>query len=490
MKTTKFFLMAALALTFAACSNDDNDAAQPAKGEGITITAKLAPKSDGAATRAVADNGDNKITVTWAVDEQIAILYTVGNEKKVADATITAVDGSGAATISFSVADGPPDNTTCTLVYPASAAKDDNTGVKDAATLLAAQNGTLSANLDVRVGEGTIQTTTHGLTVSTQPAAQFAIFKFTTQNGSADINVSALTITIGEQAYVITPSDATNTLYAALPEVSNQTVSFTATGSDSKTYAFSKNNVSFTKGKFYQSTLQMAKQAAGALSGQFTVGMDGNTPRKVYFSQGNLQYDGTNWKFAEHQYDVLGADGTKANGTATKLPMDLFTWGNIDSPAYNGTTYYTAYANLNGTYDWGSRMGEGWYTLSKDEWVYLFNTRTVNGGTGNGKSYTLDQSVEGKMGVVLYPDDYTGDEYSGSDWSTFESAGCVFLPAAGYRDGTSVTCVGSNGYYWSSTVYSPGRAYYVYFTSGYVDPAYNYIMYDGFSVRLVRPVQP
>jgi len=111
MKTTKLFLMAALALTFAACSNDDNDAAQPAKGEGITITAKLAPKSDGAATRAVAEC-TNKITVTWAVNEQIAILYEVNNEKKVAAATITAVDNTiGAATISFSVADGTPDKT-------------------------------------------------------------------------------------------------------------------------------------------------------------------------------------------------------------------------------------------------------------------------------------------------------------------------------------------------------------------------------------------
>ena len=160
--------------------------------------------------------------------------------KKVADATITAVDGDGAATISFTVADGTPNDTPCTLVYPKSAAKDDNSGVKDAATLLAAQDGTLNANLDVRVGEGTIQTTTPGLTVTTQPEAQFAIFKFTTKNSDAsdDISVSALTVTIGAQAYVITPASATSTLYAALPEVSSQTVSFSATGSDSKTYAF------------------------------------------------------------------------------------------------------------------------------------------------------------------------------------------------------------------------------------------------------------
>ena len=55
MKITKFFLMAALALTFAACSNDDNDiqnSPQPAKAEGITITATLAPKADAAAMRA------------------------------------------------------------------------------------------------------------------------------------------------------------------------------------------------------------------------------------------------------------------------------------------------------------------------------------------------------------------------------------------------------------------------------------------------------
>ena len=58
-----------------------------------------------------------------------------------------------------------------------------------------------SANLDVRVGAGTIQTTTPGLTVTTQPAAQFAIFKFTTKNsgGTANIDVTKLTITIGAQ---------------------------------------------------------------------------------------------------------------------------------------------------------------------------------------------------------------------------------------------------------------------------------------------------
>ncbi len=261
MKTTKLFFMAALALMTAACSNDDNEILtpeQPQKAEGITITAQLAPKTNGATTRAVEDK-TTYIETKWAVGEHIAILYTKDATKYAADATITAVDGDGAATITFTVEAGTPDNTACTLVYPYSAAKDDHTGVKDAATLLAAQDGTLSANLDVRVGEGTIQTTTPGLTVTTQPTAQFAIFKFTVKNSdaSATINVKPLTVTIGAQDYVITPASATSELFVALPPIASQAVSFTAKDGR-KTYTCSKDGISFDEGKYYQSTLKMA----------------------------------------------------------------------------------------------------------------------------------------------------------------------------------------------------------------------------------------
>ena len=264
MKTKKLFFMAALALMTAACSNDDNEfAQQPQKAEGITITAQLAPKSSSAKTRAVTESG-NKIVVDWAVNEHLAILYEVSSTKYAADARVTAVDGSGNATIEFTVEGGTTDGTACQIVYPLTAAKDDHSGVKDNATLLANQDGTLSANLDVRVGEGTIQTTTPGLTVTNQPVAQFAIFKFTTQSkpdqssSLQNTDVTKLTVTTGGQDYVITPASATSTLYAALPAVSGQTVSFTATDG-SNLYAASKAGVSFDAAKYYQSTVKMGK---------------------------------------------------------------------------------------------------------------------------------------------------------------------------------------------------------------------------------------
>ena len=254
----KVFGIAALLLALAACNKVETEITpveQPSDSKSITITATLAPKT--ADTKAVADNGDNKITVTWAEHEHIAILYTVGSTKKVADAEITAVDGSGAATITFTVDGGTTNDTPCTLVYPLSAAKDDKSGVKDAATLLAAQDGTLNANLDVRVGEGTIQTTTPGLTVTTQPAAQFAIFKFTLSGPSIDAtqplvikdNASNTTIT------TVTPASTATSVYAAMPAADSKAFKFVVITADNK--YIKSGTATIEAGKYYRTPLTL-----------------------------------------------------------------------------------------------------------------------------------------------------------------------------------------------------------------------------------------
>ena len=63
----------------------------------------------------------------------------------------------------------------------------------------------------------------------------------------------------------------------------------------------------------------------------------------------------------------------------------------------------------------------------------------------------------------------------------------IFLPAAGYRNGTSLSSVGSNGYYWSSSL-NPGyppNAYSLKFYLGNVSKDINGYRYSG---RSVRPV--
>ena len=62
----------------------------------------------------------------------------------------------------------------------------------------------------------------------------------------------------------------------------------------------------------------------------------------------------------------------------------------------------------------------------------------------------------------------------------------IFLPAAGYRYGSSLYDAGSDGYYWSSSLNTdyPSGAYYLYFDSDSVDWYYD-DRYIGFTVRPV-----
>jgi len=70
-----------------------------------------------------------------------------------------------------------------------------------------------------------------------------------------------------------------------------------------------------------------------------------------------------------------------------------------------------------------------------------------------------------------------------------EAAGCVFLPAAGYREGSTVYD-DSKGYYWSSTRGSNDhKADHVKFDSSKLDADTRYNRFYGYSVRLVREVE-
>ena len=246
----------------------------------------------------------------------------------------------------------------------------------------------------------------------------------------------------------------------------------------------------------------------GALIGKFSV----SSTKKVYFSKGNLQatYDGSNWTwaFAEHQWDYIGnaAGNTKVTASSPYISenatVDLFGWvgassnwagvnkyGITSSSATNNRNGYGNVASESLKSDWGALIGLGWRTLSMAEWTYLLATRTVNGGKGADKSYTLNQSVNGKRGMVIYPDNYTGAVYSGDNWASFEAAGCVFLPAAGWRDGTTIkNSINDRGYYWSTTPSNATAAKRMFFAGGLELDGDNSRAF-GFSVRLVREVE-
>ena len=280
---------------------------------------------------------------------------------------------------------------------------------------------------------------------------------------------------------------------------------------------------------------------AGAIAGAYSV----SATQQVWFSQGNLQYQASTstWRFAENQWDYVGnAAGNTAPSATQAEWIDLFGWGTSGfehgatcwQPWSTSTTisqynpYNSTSTNLydgEGTADWGynaisnggNQAGDisgriAWRTLTKDEWGYLFSSRQT-GKTVNGTSHaryteaTINTDGISVNGIILFPDGYSGPTSSTdgitfgninsssawgtkcttAGWQALEAAGCVFLPAAGYRHQTTVINVGYDGVYWSSTYYDNYNAYRLYFFSGWVGPHMSGNRNYGFSVRLACP---
>ena len=246
--------------------------------------------------------------------------------------------------------------------------------------------------------------------------------------------------------------------------------------------------------------------------------------QKVIFSPGNLQYQASTktWRFAENQWDRIG--NAKGNTTAAASRaaqsdwIDLFGWGTSGyNEKYPYMTSQTAadYVDTNdiaGTnYDWGknaisnggNKAGQ-WRTLTSAEWEYLLSTRKVTINSEQKASYG-EGKVNGIYGLIILPDNWDGQvdaafkygssawkntyaESTSPKWTEMAAAGCIFLPATGYRIGTSVTYVSEYGYYWSATRYNnTSYSYYLKLASNTLAPLYkNYDRSVGISVRLVK----
>lgn len=538
IRTLAALLMAG---AFAACSSDDNSIEQPANPTAPkTYTLTVNASKGDASTRALALNG-TKLVAKWADGDELYVYKATNRAECTSDNKLgtistvsSAISADGAkATFKGNLSGTVSNGDKLMLVYHPTAF---------AIAGFEGQAGTLASasNLDCATALVTTASVSGSDITISETSATFtthtAMLKLTlTTNGTTTINpkplkmsMSALGATLKE--FTFSPTDATYTangngvLYFALPSVEDviaglaleskivnkeqlagATITYTATvGSD--VYTATKTGYTFAAGKYYAGTLTMAPE--GAINGRFSV----SDTKKVYFSKGNLQatYDGSNWTwaFAANQWDYIGnaAGNTKVTASSPYISenatVDLFGWvgassnwagvnkyGITSSSATNNKNGYGNVASESLKSDWGALIGLGWRTLSMAEWTYLLATRTVNGGKGADKSYTLNQSVNGKKGMVIYPDNYTGAVYSGDNWASFEAAGCVFLPAAGWRDGTTIkNSINDRGYYWSTTPSNATDAKRMFFAGGLELTGYNSRAF-GFSVRLVREVE-
>ena len=244
---------------------------------------------------------------------------------------------------------------------------------------------------------------------------------------------------------------------------------------------------------------QYAVKTSGDELTQFSVSGD----KKVYFSKANLRYNESSgvWSFHDNQFDgcfgyVTGSTPQGYNVSPNGSEMDRFCWG-FQYPTTTGESdYVDGSRNLNRTdgTDWGCALtGEGnnnWRTLTSAEWNYLLNNANrgskrfmkVSTGMLNITDPNTDETYYGLFisGLIIAPDNFDPSQYSWTssfankswnnttcqglaiaDANTLLAAGCVFLPALGYRDNNGYqdwyyysggpTNTEFVGYYWSAT---------------------------------------
>ena len=501
MKTISYIIAVVVLSTalFSACTK----AEKPAQNKEVKLVATLSPNT--VATRTtMTDNGDGTITTSWEAGDFIWVKYINTSDSEVeAKATVTSVDGSGNATINVTMTD-PKDASTITFGFPYNywneniELKTNQIGtLENIKTKYAASSG--SGTLTVSGGKATLPT---GVTMT----PSVCIWKLSFTDGSTNITsgITKLNIFVGSDKYVVTPSSLSNIYVAVSGSATPKFVSIAATTA-SGIFMKEKSGVTLAAGKMYTSN-------ALALSKVYYFSIGLWSTKRVILAPGNLQatYSGSSWtwKIAENQYDYIGNAGgnilittdlkettepygrLSADGT-----VDLF--GRSTEDTYYGICKSTNKDNYNGTFvDWGTLSGISykgvtypsnyWRTFTavddidnaNNEWAWIMRKRTTGvtvNGTNNAcyakAEITISESPLTKVkGVILFPDNYDGGTPAGVTWGTIngqtasyettctlagwealEAAGCVFLPSAGRRSGTSVSDVNNIGFYWVST---------------------------------------
>ena len=540
----RFLSMAALALVGAVtvgCTNDDNiiDEPQQPENKSNVVTLTTTVSMDGGTaeargtTRALTSGG----VKTFAVGETMAIYYwkNKGNDhEKAVSAPLTAGDitnGGKSATFTFTL-DNPYKDQSVVYIYPAAMANADFTPNYDA--LYNNQDGTLAtlaSNFDFCTKSGAwAGDNLPSLTLVNQLAILAITLKDNATPTANDITstITGLTLSDGTYTYNVSRSAAAGPIYVAIRPTSDATITVTATDG-TKNYTKTLTTKTYEAGNGYSVSWRMGVPS-------FTVGVTAGVAKKVIFSPGNLQAKNTTansttgwtWSFAAHQYDYIGsatANNAVGNNLVTTAgTVDLFGWvGNTSSLAAYGINNNKTPADYGDDTsntlksDWGvaanaASLGgySNWRTLTSAEWTYVFNSRSASTVNGTSNARYAKATVADKAGIILFPDTYTHpsgvtapasintanaaftvNNYDATAWGKMESAGAVFLPAAGYRFGTSVSGVGSYGNYWSSTPHSStaASALFVYFGASNVLPADDSSRNTGRSVRLVRQVE-
>ena len=167
-------------------------------------------------------------------------------------------------------------------------------------------------------------------------------------------------------------------------------------------------------------------------------------------------------------------------------------WGNV-SPHFsaNGSTF-------DDSYNWGSSNTSSPYKDTNGAKITFSSQHKNADFSADGGCDAARELLGGAWRMPTAAEFQELYDNTDSEWTTINGVAgrkfmkksdhsvYVFFPAAGSGFGSSLNYRGTDGFYWSSSLYSAGYGYRLYFRSSSVDPQDYNNRYGGFSVRAVQ----
>lgn len=471
-KTYSILAFIAAVAGFTSCSNDEFSENEESKTNKVIVYA-----TTNAASRATLSSDYN---VLWSTGDQIKF---VNDENDAVTYNFTLKEGAESTEGIFELNDGQevPADGSYTVYYPASY---DGTNWPTQTYINATDISGAPMKATATVSNGSI-TNLHFTN-------EGGILRYTVKGSktlkSINVKAASLDVTLDCGDGVALTSDGI-VFNIAVPASEYSDALLTFNAADNTLASKTASTLKVTKNKISLVTFgadALSFRPAGTLPGKFKVADD----KFVYFSKGNLYYDGSKYCFEENQSDVYNVAWDDTHISRFYWQKDAANARKHDAPTSRGSgVLFTNSAATTANSEFTANGQTGiWRVMDNTEAAYLLEN--------NSHEYV---TINGIAGIVFAPCGFTVNVaydhvYTAAEWAAAEAKGFMFLPAAGFvdtKDGLDVlSFFNTDGCYWLSNQPRGANVSYSLFSinnSIDVDGSKQYI--SRFSIRLVTDCQ-
>ena len=212
---------------------------------------------------------------------------------------------------------------------------------------------------------------------------------------------------------------------------------------------------------------------------------DGYNPNRIYSLLRNLNDNGTFLLNSKNNFPMYSQQEVNNEFVDLGLPSGtLWATRNVGATSPEQTGLYFAFGETEGftaeqVENGTKKFNKTSYKAKKIKSDLTLEQDAARANLGGNWRMPTDTDFEELINntTQTWTDNYNGTGVAGKVFTSKVNGNSVFFPAAGYCRNTSVSSIGSYGYYWSASWDSSSFAWYLCFDSGFQSLYYDYRYY-------------